>query len=493
VEDLDLDAAWRKVLADAWSDDLPDILRLNDFKLTWNKWKSDLEGSLADGSYSPEHPRLIERPKDGLMVRPLALMHPRDRVVYWALVNRIAEAIDGVLSPHVFSARLAPKGKRLTGQISAWTRFQNAGRALYDEYDYAYLLSTDVTSYFEYVDTSILATDLLSLPPIPARYVHDLQGFLSRLTEHTAVWGLPQGHEASAILGNFYLLPIDRVLLRYDVKFIRYQDDIKVFAASPAILRLALREVARAMRARRLSLSVHKTRILEGPEILQEFEDARKDAIQYGMEAGAEDTDVALRSLFDDAVASEDVKARDVRFAVYRLGKLGDPYAIPWILGHFAELPYLASHLVNYLGLYFEEYPEIESRVREYLLDPAQNLYPWAELQMMRMFSCAASISDETWRCVWQVVVDANKDALVREHATRCIGLHARAGDAATLRDLLPESDNTWLSRALIVAYTEAGGRDRPDNALLGSIARYQSELAATCEYLRSPAKLPRP
>jgi hypothetical protein len=44
VEDLDLDAAWRKVLADAWSDDLTDILRLNDFKLTWKKWKADLEG-----------------------------------------------------------------------------------------------------------------------------------------------------------------------------------------------------------------------------------------------------------------------------------------------------------------------------------------------------------------------------------------------------------------------------------------------------------------
>jgi hypothetical protein len=74
-----------------------------------------------------------------------------------------------------------------------------------------------------------------------------------------------------------------------------------------------------------------KTRILEGEAARQHFEDSRKDAIQYGLDIQSDVTD-DLRSLFDDAVSGQEVNERDVRFAINRFRKLGDDYAVTWIL-----------------------------------------------------------------------------------------------------------------------------------------------------------------
>jgi hypothetical protein len=166
-------------------------------------------------------------------------MYPRDRIAYRAIVDAMAPAMDAALPDSVFSYRLKDAKRRLTKQVSAWRRFQDAGRRLYTQYHYAYLLSTDVASYFEYVDTDILCDDLRALADVDELQIQSLKRFLMRLTENTSFWGLPQGHDASAFLGNFYLLPLDQVLRHHDVHAIRYQDDIKVFANNPTTLRIA--------------------------------------------------------------------------------------------------------------------------------------------------------------------------------------------------------------------------------------------------------------
>ncbi len=293
--EVDLDAAWKNVLREAHADQIPDVLRFEDHKLAWNTWKAEIAKGFEEGTYTPAPSRLIEMPKDGFLVRPLCLMQPRDRVAYRAIVDAIAPAMDDALPDTVFSYRLKHAKRRLTKQVSAWTRFQDAGRRLYDEYDYAYLLSTDVASYFEYVDTDILCDDLRALSDVDEPRIQSLKRFLMRLTENTPFWGLPQGHDASAFLGNFFLLPLDQALRHHDVKAIRYQDDIKIFADNPTTLRITLREIDQVLRARHLNLSVAKTKMLEGIEVLAEFEDTRKDAIQYGIRADVVPGSVEVR------------------------------------------------------------------------------------------------------------------------------------------------------------------------------------------------------
>jgi hypothetical protein len=129
--ELDLDAAWRQVLKESAASDIVDVLRLEDFKLAWNQIRTNLEIELNAGSYRPLPPRLVEVPKDGLMVRPMARLSPRDWVVYEAVVEKLANTIDSALPDQVKSARLDKSGKRMTNQIDAWLSFQGAGRSLH--------------------------------------------------------------------------------------------------------------------------------------------------------------------------------------------------------------------------------------------------------------------------------------------------------------------------------------------------------------------------
>ena len=98
------------------------------------------------------------------------------------------------------------------------------------------MLSTDVVSYFEYVEIGILIQDLLGLKGTDGQVVGLLSVFLNELQRSTDIWGIPQGPDASAILGNFYLRPVDRVLeLNKSVVGLRFQDDLMVFAKDASL------------------------------------------------------------------------------------------------------------------------------------------------------------------------------------------------------------------------------------------------------------------
>jgi hypothetical protein len=347
-----------------------------------------------------------------------------------------------------------------------------------------------VTSYFEYVEIDVLIRDLAALPGIGQNHLDLLSKILNHLERSTDVWGLPQGQTTSSILGNFYLLPMDTSLLRRPVKFARYSDDIKIFANSPTELRLALRDIIGILRNRHLNLSFHKTRILQGAEIVDEFEDSQKAAIEYGLGVGDVGTPKDLTDLFDKAVASKPVDARDVRFVIPRLAKLDNAHAVHWILDHLPEVPYLASHLVEYLGVYMDRTPEIEERVRAYLDDAGENIYPYSELHIIRMLSRAKSIAKDTSNSIWRILKDQNKDRFVREHAARCIGRHAAIGDPALLKAYFNTSADHSLRRALLVAITESRAADA---AWIGTVERDDPVLSSTCKYLRSAGRLPDP
>jgi hypothetical protein len=494
IYNLDLDAAWKRVLGEASSDAIPDVLRLDDQKTHWPALKEAIISQLDAGSYHPAPPRLVEVPKDEFTSRPIAMMRLFDRVIYEAIVDKLVPAIEIALPDAVYSARvkIGKTGKtRMPPQVQQWLRFQHAGKQLCDEGDFGFMLSTDVSSYFEYVDLATLIKELKALPEIDAKDADLLSRLLNDMERATDIWGLPQGPTASSILGNFYLLPIDRYLGMQSVRHIRFQDDIKIFSESSATLRRVLRQCVRILRGRHLNFSVHKTRLLEGDEILTEFEDAVKDAIQYGIKIGAASVADDLHQLFDQATQSRPVNSRDVRFVVVRLADRKDPYAVDWILDHLSEVPYLASHLVDYLSQHFEDIPTIETRLVAFLEDPVENSYPHTELHLVRLMATAKQIDDDTYASVWRILNDAARPVYVREHAARCVGRHARPGDLALIRSAFSGETDNSLRRALLVAATEAAGI--PDRAWLASVGTSEPVLRPTCDFLASRAVLPPP
>jgi hypothetical protein len=411
-------------------------------------------------------------------------------------MRELAPHIDSFLPDEVRSARLA-KGKtkrlRIVKQNRAWGQFQKRGRELCEEYAEVCLLSTDITSYFEFVDLDRLSRDLLDLHGIDDDLVRLLLILLRGLTGATTnLHGIPQGIDVSAVLGNLYLVPVDATLRSLGLRFLRFQDDIKVFAEEQHELRRALLDLMPVIRSLHLNLSTGKTKILSGDDVIDHFEDIRKDAIQYGIDTGDPTVGKALHELFDDAVAGDAVNERDVRFTVYRFELRNDPYAVPWILAHLDDVPYLASILVRYLSQHLSDEPlGVENAVRSYLDDPKRNLSPIVELQLLRMLASADEIADATYELVWKTLRDQNKHSRVRQFAARCVGRHARPGDAAVLRATFQAAvDNNELRRALLVALFECGVAR---GAFLRQVEDSDLSLRPTARYLRNVQRLPAP
>lgn len=490
---LDLDSAWVRVLKQARQDFIPDILRFEDQKLSWSTDKARIEEELDAGTYHPALPTLVEVPKDALMSRPVTVMRLQDRVVYEAILEKLVDAVEGALPAEVFSSRIKRNraGKLVEPHgVAQWLRFERAGLALHTDDRYQFMLTTDVSSYFEYVDIKTLIQDLKALPSLPGYVIDLLSGFLNHIERLSDIWGLPQGHSASSILGNFYLLPLDSYLRTLSVRHVRYQDDIRIFANTRSDLIRVLRGSIRLLRGRHLNFAVQKTRISHGAEILAEFEDSAKNAIQYGLQIGSPAVADELHGLFERATTDK-LNARDIRFSIVRLAQLNDGYAVDWIVRHLDEAAFIASQLTDYLDHFIDSRPEIEDALRSLIGKPAADTYPYAVLHTVRLLYRASSIQNETHQVLWKILRDSSAPTYVREHVARCIGRHAKPADVALLKSVFTGTSDLGLRRALLVAVAEAS-QDRA-KAWLGTIAAGDSELAATCKLLSSSTILPPP
>lgn len=91
--------------------------------------------------------------------------------------------------------------------------------------DSAYVLMTDVASFYEYVDHDVLADELLELTGDESG-VSALSGLLGELMRSRR--GLPQGPLSVGDLADVYLSAVDRRLVRDDFELYRFTDDYRL-------------------------------------------------------------------------------------------------------------------------------------------------------------------------------------------------------------------------------------------------------------------------
>jgi Reverse transcriptase (RNA-dependent DNA polymerase) len=494
---LDLDAAKKSVLKAASQEDIPDIINSSDYGSNWDDEKTQICEQLKAGTYIPTTPYVVEVPKRSLASRPIAVLSMRDRVVFEASMQVLAPTIDGTLSDNVKSARLDRSKERHQPrpQVAAWVGFQKSGIDLASHAAVTCLLSTDITSYFEFIDLNVLFTSLRSVPGIDIDVLGVLSLILNGVSrDHSPLNGIPQGLDMSSVLGNFYLLPMDRVIQQSGLRFLRFQDDIKVFAASESSLRRLIRDLMPTVRSLHLNLSSEKTEILSGGAVREHFEDARKDAIQYGLDVNGSDALPDVETLFDEATAAQPPSDRDIRFCVTRFSKFNSRYATDWILDNLERVAFLASQLVTYLSLFSDADPSIEERVLAFLKDGERNIFPSVELHLLRYFARLPNVSDASYDWMWSCATDGNRPEFVRAWALRSIGLHMRGvinrtSDGERLRNVFRLSTSTATRRAALVALYESG---KLDPAFLSQVDKSHPELSGVTKHLRNKPKLAR-
>lgn len=318
LSDIDLlRRAWHLARDDSRTDFMFDVYRFADFAINLDDHLRGIAHSLSSGTYHPKPLFSIDVPKSTLSVRPGSVLQIEDKIVLWAITCLIAPTLDKQLSDGVYSWRVKrdSKGKELFHVFeeheilkfpflkrstihkrisfvepwyNAWPRFIEDLEYAYEKEGYKYLVLSDIAAYFENIDLNLLRDLILQYLPNQQRTVNFLISLLKywawpALYGATVPRGIPQGNGVSSFLGNIYLLPLDRAILKfgrkYDLKYLRYMDDTKVLAKDHASALQALFEMNRELRGLQLNIQGAKTRILEGEELREEFIDDRLVAV----------------------------------------------------------------------------------------------------------------------------------------------------------------------------------------------------------------------
>jgi len=209
----------------------------------------DLRSELVRGIYEPTHATKILLPKKSGILRPYTILTVRDQIVYQAMVNVIAEQ----LAPRVRGQYLKVSfGHMYAGKSSAWfykpwqqgySAFNKAARKAFTR-GLTFSASFDLTACYDSLDYSVLVHFL--------RQLKCDEEFCNKLKECLSVWtandtriyhshGIPQGPLSSGLLSEVVLRHFDlNYGTRSNVLYLRYVDDIRLFAKSEDALRRML-------------------------------------------------------------------------------------------------------------------------------------------------------------------------------------------------------------------------------------------------------------
>ncbi|MCG5216158.1 hypothetical protein MBA17_23115 [Streptosporangium sp. KLBMP 9127] len=321
--------------------------------------------------------------------RPLHVMTLEDRVLYRALVGLISQALP----------------QRLRSRVPI-DEFRSAPL---DVPGAEYISKTDVTSYYEFVDHDLLGAELIA--QTGEELAVDALGNLLASVLGRRV-GLPQVHSASDVLGDAYIDPVRRRLLRRGHAVFTYSDDFRI--ASPALgtARAALEACAMEVRSLGLVLNERKTytygaqnyrssltsfadaeqRLFAGEEPTEPFDGLRFLRAAYSDADGDAATPITLSGSVDEdetfatdnGEASENIDPQRLKaaqrawqlweledeseekqasqdaaithsllgLALPLLGAAGDSSPLEWLIGLLRFEPALTPQVAVYLDMY---------------------------------------------------------------------------------------------------------------------------------------------
>lgn len=210
---------------------------------------ADLRNRLREDTYQPSHATKLYLPKPSGILRPFSLLAVEDQIVYQAFGNVIAERLSRRMAKqylvttfsHIYAGRNSPWFyKKWTDGYKA---FNDAVRkAVADGFDCS--ASFDLTACYDSLDHGVLSHFLGQLGCDP--------DFCQRLTRYLSHWtathdkiyqhhGIPQGPPPSGILAEAVLRFFDQNHGSHErVRYLRYVDDIRLFARTERELRRML-------------------------------------------------------------------------------------------------------------------------------------------------------------------------------------------------------------------------------------------------------------
>lgn len=426
--------------------------------------------------------RTMLSPKSKYGFRVITQLDPLDFLVYAALIRELGSDIETArISPSiVFSFRFSPgSGGQLFDANLDYSDF----RAKAEE-----LLKTDSRI------SHVAVTDIADF--YPRIYHHRLEASLDNATtsrDHvvsvrrllsgwngTETWGIPVGNAPSRLLAEVAITDVDEALLANGVKFIRYNDDYRIFANGYS---QAYRQVAFLAdvlyRNHGLTLQPQKTviatkaeferRFLPGPEerevdsLSEKFESL---CSELGLTDWYEDivyddlTDdqkklvdsLNLVEIFEEEAAKDDSDFGVIRFVLSRMGQLGDDALVDEALKRLDSLypafPSIIEYLRNLRGLSSARAKEIGAKVLDLLENSLISELDYHRMWALDLFTHSTEWDNEDK--FFKLLGEA-RDQLSRRKLILAMGrAHQRHWFQSQWRNLFDEPH--WPRRALLAA-----------------------------------------
>ena len=316
-------------------------------------------------------------PKDDLSYRAATQLDPIDSLLLTAALHQYGGLIEArrtpIVAQKVFSYRFSPSAAGdLYDRDGSWNAFWRRALALAPEYDY--ILVADIADFYNQVYHHTVENQLVESgwPNQVTRYLlRVLEGMTAKVSR-----GLPIGPHLAHLLAEATLIPVDNSLSAKGIPFLRYVDDIFLFAKDVDAARTLNFQLAEVLdKQQRLHLQKGKTRIMERKAFVAHcktmIEDrpindlekhllgiiakySKGDPYRLILLSDVHDDDLreftkeAIETILQDYLRANPVDFIRLRWFLRRLAQVGHPAAIGYCLNNIRLLIPALSEVCRY-------------------------------------------------------------------------------------------------------------------------------------------------
>ena len=248
-----LEAAYLKVKANRGSAGV-DGIGVDELQEHLRRHWAGIERKLRAGKYEPGLLRVVPIPKPGGGERELNIPTTQDRVIQQAIAQQLGKVYEPLFSDHSYGYR---PGRSAHDAVRQMQSYVSAG--------YRHVVDVDISRFFDEVNHDVLMHRISE--QVSEKAVLRLIGTYLRAGKLSADnrkirhngKGIPQGGPLSPLLANIYLDALDKQLEAWGVRFVRYADDLTVYAQSEEEAKELLERISRWIREK-LKLRVNETK-----------------------------------------------------------------------------------------------------------------------------------------------------------------------------------------------------------------------------------------